>query len=93
MKQVQVCIVGGGSVGLTLALGLSKSRYSVVVLDAAPKQTPPTDEYGMRVSALSIASQLLLGPTKRMATHGYLRASAYTHMDVRDARQLWQNSF
>ena len=57
MKQAQVCIVGGGCVGLTLALGLAKANVSVVVLDAAPKQLPPSDKYALRVSALSIASQ------------------------------------
>ena len=93
MKQVQVCIVGGGSVGLTLALGLAKAGISVVVLDAAPKQTPPTDKYGMRVSALSIASQTLLEQLNVWPHIVALRASAYTHMDVRDADSFGKIAF
>ena len=38
MKQAQVCIVGGGCVGLTLALGLAKADISVVVVDASNLQ-------------------------------------------------------
>ena len=38
MKQAQVCIVGGGCVGLTLALGLAKADISVVVIDASKNQ-------------------------------------------------------
>ena len=50
MKQVQVCIVGGGCVGLTLALGLAKANISVAVLDAAPTQAPPSDDYDVTSS-------------------------------------------
>ncbi|MCP3897585.1 FAD-dependent oxidoreductase, partial [Moraxella sp.] len=60
MKQAQVCIVGGGCVGLTLALGLAKADISVVVIDASKNQTLPGDDYALRVSALSLASQGLL---------------------------------
>ena len=35
MQQAQVCIVGGGCVGLTLALGLAKNNISVHVIDAS----------------------------------------------------------
>ena len=59
MKQAQVCIVGGGCVGLTFALGLAKANISVVVIDAAAKQVLPEADYALRVSALSLASQAL----------------------------------
>jgi len=84
MKQVQVCIVGGGCVGLTLALGLAKADISVVVIDAAPKEPLPTDEYGLRVSALSLASQALFESLGVWSAITAQRATAYTHMDVRD---------
>ncbi|KPZ64448.1 2-octaprenylphenol hydroxylase [Pseudoalteromonas sp. P1-16-1b] len=93
MKQVQVCIVGGGCVGLTLALGLAKANISVAVLDAAPTQAPPSDDYGLRVSALSIASQTLL---EQLNVWPYIiaeRACAYTHMDVRDADSFGKITF
>ncbi len=93
MKQAQVCIVGGGSVGLTLALGLAKANISVVVVDAAAKQTPPSAEYGMRVSALSIASQTLLEQLNVWPHIIAQRACAYTHMDVRDADSFGKIAF
>ena len=93
MKQVQVCIVGGGCVGLTLALGLAKANISVVVLDAAPTQTPPSDDYGLRVSALSIASQTLLEQLNVWPHIIAERACTYTHMDVRDADSFGKITF
>ncbi|KAA1151957.1 monooxygenase [Pseudoalteromonas sp. FUC4] len=93
MKQAQVCIVGGGCVGLTLALGLAKANVSVVVLDAGPKQAPPTDEYALRVSALSIASQTLFEQLNVWPHIMAERACAYTHMDVRDADSFGKIAF
>jgi len=93
MKQVQVCIVGGGCVGLTLALGLAKANVSVAVLDAAPTQAPPSDDYGLRVSALSIASQTLLEQLNVWPHIIAERACAYTHMDVRDADSFGKIAF
>ena len=93
MKQVQVCIVGGGCVGLTLALGLAKANISVVVLDAAPTQAPQSDDYGLRVSALSIASQTLLEQLNVWPHIIAERACAYTHMDVRDADSFGKITF
>ncbi|ALQ53963.1 monooxygenase [Pseudoalteromonas issachenkonii] len=93
MKQVQVCIVGGGCVGLTLALGLAKANISVFVLDAAPAQAPPSDDYGLRVSALSIASQTLLEQLNVWPHIIAGRACAYTHMDVRDADSFGKIAF
>ena len=93
MKQVQVCIVGGGCVGLTLALGLAKANISVAVLDAAPTQASPSDDYGLRVSALSIASQTLLEQLNVWPHIIAERACAYTHMDVRDADSFGKITF
>ena len=93
MKQVQVCIVGGGCVGLTLALGLAEANISVAVLDAAPTQASPSDDYGLRVSALSIASQTLLEQLNVWPHIIAERACAYTHMDVRDADSFGKIAF
>lgn len=84
MKQAQVCIVGGGCVGLTLALGLAKANISVVVIDASEKQALPGDEYGLRVSALSLASQSLFESLNVWPEIIQQRATPYTSMDVRD---------
>lgn len=84
MKQAQVCIVGGGCVGLTLALGLAKADISVVVIDASKNQTLPGDDYALRVSALSLASQGLLESLNVWPEIIKHRATPYTSMDVRD---------
>ena len=84
MKQAQVCIVGGGCVGLTLALGLAKADISVVVIDASKNQTLPGDDYALRVSALSLASQGLFESLNVWPEIIKQRATPYTSMDVRD---------
>ncbi len=93
MKQAQVCVVGGGCVGLTLALGLVKANISVVVIDAAAKQALPDDDYGLRVSALSLASQALFESLNVWPEIMAQRACAYTHMDVRDQDSFGKIAF
>ncbi|MGS0534851.1 FAD-dependent monooxygenase [Pseudoalteromonas sp. SaAl2] len=93
MKQAQVCVVGGGCVGLTLALGLVKANISVVVIDAAAKQALPGDDYGLRVSALSLASQALFESLNVWPEIMAQRACAYTHMDVRDQDSFGKIAF
>lgn len=93
MKQAQVCVVGGGCVGLTLALGLAKENISVVVIDSAAKQQLPGDEYGLRVSALSLASQALFESLNVWPQIVAQRARAYTHMDVRDQDSFGKIAF
>ncbi|NMM42701.1 FAD-dependent monooxygenase [Pseudoalteromonas arctica] len=93
MKQTQVCVVGGGCVGLTLALGLAKANISVVVIDAAAKQVLPGDDYGLRVSALSLASQALFESLNVWPEIIAKRACAYTHMDVRDQDSFGKIAF
>ncbi|NOU51501.1 monooxygenase [Pseudoalteromonas sp. JBTF-M23] len=93
MKQVQVCIVGGGAVGLTLALGLAHADISVQVIDSKPVPQPLGEQYGNRVSAISLASQTLferLGVWQDLLAS---RASAYTHMDVRDQDSFGKIAF
>ena len=93
MKQTQVCVVGGGCVGLTLALGLVKANISVVVIDAAAKQVLPGDEYALRVSALSLASQHLFESLQVWPEILAQRARAYTHMDVCDQDSFGKIAF
>lgn len=93
MKQAQVCVVGGGCVGLTLALGLVKANISVVVIDAAAKQVLPKADYALRVSALSLASQALFESLNVWPEIIAQRAQAYTHMDVRDQDSFGKIAF
>ena len=93
MQQAQVCIVGGGCVGLTLALGLAKNNISVHVIDAGSEPAPLTEQFANRVSAISLASQTLfteLGAWDEVLAQ---RTCAYTHMDVRDKDSFGKIAF
>ncbi|TMP37087.1 FAD-dependent oxidoreductase [Pseudoalteromonas rubra] len=85
MQQVQVCIVGGGCVGLALALGLAKNNISVMVLDAGPEPQALSEAYGARVSAISLASQSLFESLGVWDAIKAQRATAYRKMSVCDA--------
>ncbi|PAJ74091.1 monooxygenase [Pseudoalteromonas sp. NBT06-2] len=93
MMQTQVCIVGAGCIGLTLALGLAKAGIEVVVLDSASGDIEVGNEFGLRVSALSLASQALF--EKLDVWQGIIttRAQSYQKMDVRDQDSFGKISF
>lgn len=81
-----IIIVGGGMVGLTLAGALAKTGLQIAVVEAhAPKDISLNDEYGLRVSAISRASQQVftnIGAWQHMQSR---RVSPYEHMHVWDA--------
>ncbi|AZZ97429.1 FAD-dependent oxidoreductase [Pseudoalteromonas sp. R3] len=93
MQQVQVCIVGGGCVGLALALGLAKNNISVMVLDAGPEPQPLSEAYGARVSAISLASQSLFESLGVWDAIKAQRATAYRKMSVCDADSFGRIQF
>lgn len=84
MKQVHAVVVGGGCIGLTVALGLAKQNKNVLLLDAGEPAQVDHQEFGLRVSAISKASQSLfekLGVWQRIVEQ---RLAPYSQMDVRD---------
>ncbi|WP_125561980.1 MULTISPECIES: FAD-dependent monooxygenase [Pseudoalteromonas] len=93
MQQVQVCIVGGGCVGLALALGLAKHNVSVMVLDAGPEPQPLNEAYAARVSAISLASQSLFESLGVWDAIKAQRATAYRKMSVCDADSFGRIQF
>ncbi|MBQ4811756.1 FAD-dependent monooxygenase [Pseudoalteromonas luteoviolacea] len=93
MQQAQVCIVGGGCVGLTLALGLAQKNISVLVLDAGKAPAPLGEQYSMRVSAISLASQQLFESLNVWPDIIASRATPYSAMDVRDADSFGKIAF
>ncbi|MFC3031039.1 FAD-dependent oxidoreductase [Pseudoalteromonas fenneropenaei] len=84
MQQIQVCIVGGGCVGLAAALGLAKAGISVALLDSGDVPRPLGEQYQARVSAISLASQSLFAQLGVWDAILASRATPYQHMDVRD---------
>jgi 2-octaprenylphenol hydroxylase len=84
MQSYDVAIVGGGMVGLTLALALKTSDLSVLVIDAELGDRPLGEQPELRVSALSLASENIL---RNLGVWGSLddkRMLAYENMQVWD---------
>ncbi|AWL11130.1 2-octaprenylphenol hydroxylase [Saliniradius amylolyticus] len=82
MQQVDVLIVGGGMVGLTLAAALKHSPLNVVLVDKRLPQRPLNTEPELRVSAINQASENLF---RRLGVWQLIeRKQPYTAMDVRE---------
>jgi 2-octaprenyl-6-methoxyphenol hydroxylase len=69
MKEFDVIIVGGGLVGASLALALSKGRHRVALLEAAapPSGVPSWDERCIALNAASQAIFSALGAWEELA--------------------------
>ncbi|MCB4435049.1 FAD-dependent monooxygenase [Alteromonas sp. McT4-15] len=84
MQHVDIAIVGGGIVGLTLAAALKNCELQVAVIDKAACFQPLGDKPSARVSAINQAN---ISALKRTGVWSYVqqdRASAYTDMHVWD---------
>lgn len=79
----QVIIVGAGMVGAALAVALGRAGFRVALLD---RNEPPTyeagGEYGLRVSALSMASRNILMNLGAWDSIAASRVSPYREMYV-----------
>lgn len=81
-----VIIAGGGMVGATLACLLAKQGRSVAVIEPyPPKAFSITDDYGLRVSAISRHSQQAFMQVGAWEPILALRAAPYEAMHVWDA--------
>jgi len=86
MKQYDVIINGGGMVGATLASLLAAQGKHVAVIEAyAAKPFSQNDDYDLRVSAISRASQRALEEAGAWDAILSMRASPYEAMHVWDA--------
>jgi 2-octaprenylphenol hydroxylase len=84
MQHVDIAIVGGGIVGLTLAAALKNSELSIAVIDKAACYQPLSEKPTARVSAINQANIKAL---KQFDVWNYLqqdRANSYTDMHVWD---------
>ncbi|MFT4994878.1 MAG: 2-octaprenylphenol hydroxylase [Paraglaciecola sp.] len=84
MQSYDVVIVGGGMVGLVLALALKDSGLSVAVIDAEYGDKPLGEQPALRVSALSLASENILRRLGVWDDIDRQRRLAYEHMSVWD---------
>ncbi|KPV94416.1 2-octaprenylphenol hydroxylase [Pseudoalteromonas sp. P1-9] len=93
MKQVQAIVVGGGCIGLSVALGLANLGKKVLLIDAGKPAQVDSDEFGLRVSAISKASQALFEKLGIWQGIEAQRLAAYTNMDVRDKDSIGRIHF
>lgn len=84
MKR-DVCVVGGGVVGLCAVLAMHHRGFSVTLIDAGPLTVTP-EEISPRVYAINHASQRLLQQLGAWAHLDLKRLGPYQHMHVWDSR-------
>lgn len=81
-----VVIIGGGMVGTTLACALGNSDFKVAIVETRPAEMEwPTESIGMRVSAITAASQQIFTNLGAWDTMVALRTSPFREMQVWDA--------
>ena len=94
MSQYDICIVGSGMVGATLACMLADSdeTLSIAVIDNAPPRSQPElldanqkPQFDLRVSAITRASENIFRNTGVWEVIESLRVSPYRDMHVWDA--------
>ena len=86
MQRTDVLILGGGLVGLTLALALDRSGITTVVVDPADPELTLTQAFDGRASAIASASWNMLeaiGVAERLIPHG----QPIHRIEVRDGLQ------
>lgn len=84
MQSYDVVIVGGGMVGLTLALALDASELSVAVIDNHVGDYPLSEKPELRVSTFTLASENILRNLNVWRDLASQRMLAYQHMAVWD---------
>ena len=94
MQSVDVAIVGGGMVGLSVACGLQGSGLRVAVIEQAePAPVAADSAPALRVSAINAASEKLLAKLGVWEDILALRASRYHGMEVWDRDSFGRIAF
>ena len=83
--QTDITIVGAGMVGAAAALSLERGGFNITLIEANATPQWSKQEYGLRVSAISAASEQLLEDVGVWPTIQNRRVSAYETMHVWDA--------
>lgn len=84
MQKFDVLIIGGGMVGLTLALALRQQRQLTVALVDPLLVGQVSDAPDVRVSAINIASQQIFANLNVWSAIECQRVQAYQHMHIWD---------
>jgi 2-polyprenylphenol 6-hydroxylase len=102
-QAVDIAIVGGGIVGLSMALGLQRScgpELSIALIDAEPESANLEDfrednseNFNPRVSALTVASEAMFSTLEVWENIKGVRACPYTNMFVWDSDGTGSISF
>ncbi len=82
MQSVDVAIIGGGMVGLTVAAALENSGLRIAVIESQLPDTDLTDLPDVRVSAISRASEYILDNVGAWQGITSRRAAPYRSMTV-----------
>ena len=93
MQKFDLLIVGAGMVGLTLALALRKStQLTIAIADTLPV-TKLTDEPGVRVSAINVASKTMFEHIDVWQDIENSRLQPYQHMHIWDKAGIGKLDF
>ncbi|WP_019935578.1 FAD-dependent monooxygenase [Oceanimonas smirnovii] len=92
MQAADVIIIGGGMVGLTLALALKPSGLKVAVVEGKVPDDTFNEVADNRVSAINLASQTLLERLNAWPAHSN-RLGPYTSMEVWEAQSRGRIGF
>lgn len=93
MQSYDVVIVGGGIVGLTVALTLASGELNVAVIDAQSGDTALSDKPELRVSTFTLATQTVMQNLGVWPLLAQERLCAYEHMSVWDQDSFAKISF
>ncbi|WP_339769677.1 FAD-dependent oxidoreductase [uncultured Paraglaciecola sp.] len=84
MQSYDVVVIGGGVVGLTVALTLATSELNVAVIDAQVGDTALGVTPQLRVSTFTLATQTVMQKLGAWQLLDQARLCAYQHMSVWD---------
>lgn len=86
IRQFQIVIVGAGIAGSSLALALTREGIKTALIERGPlAEYRPGQDYDLRVSAISLASEYLLRNLQVWQQIDSVRCSPYREMQVWNA--------
>ena len=85
-NDYDLIIIGGGMVGLTLACALGQKEFKIAIIESnEPVDIDSSDNYELRVSAISKSSQQIFKNIDAWEGMQSRRVSPYQHMHVWDS--------